>query len=124
MKRHSVLRIFSRFAILSLLALIGSTAMGQVTSGTIFGTVKDPSGAYVSNARVTVHSDTVGAERTVTTNDRGDFVVPNMPPSTYTLTIDAQGFKKTTAKGIVLSAADKLNAGEYTLRNRRHGGKL
>jgi len=80
MKRHSVLRTFSRFAILSLFALIASAAMGQVTSGTIFGTVKDPSGAYVSNARVTVHSDTVGAERTVTTNDRGDFVVPNMPP--------------------------------------------
>src|SRR5581483_8325845 len=89
MKRPFVLRTFARFAILSLLALVASTAMGQVTSGTIFGTVKDPSGAYVSNARVTVHSDTVGAERSVTTNDRGDFVVPNMPPSTYTLTIDA-----------------------------------
>ena len=81
--------------------------MGQVTG--MIGTVKIPSGKLdVSNARVTVHSDTVGAERTVTTNDHGDFVVPNMPPSTYTLTIDAQGFSRTTAKGIVLfSAADK-----------------
>ena len=116
MSRHSVLPVLCQLAILSLLALIASPATAQVTSGTLYGTVKDPSGAYVSNARVTVHSDTVGAERTVTTNDRGDFVVPNMPPSTYTLTIDAQGFKKTTAKGIVLSAADKLNAGEYTLQ--------
>ena len=115
MKRHSVLSGLCQLAILSLLALLASTATAQVTSGTLYGTVKDPSGAYVSNAKVTAHSDTVGAERTVTTNDHGDFVVPNMPPSTYTLTIDAQGFKKLTAKGIVLSAADKLNAGEYTL---------
>lgn len=115
MKRHSVLSALCQLAILSLLALLASTATAQVTSGTLYGTVKDPSGAYVSNAKVTAHSDTVGAERTVTTNDHGDFVVPNMPPSTYTLTIDAQGFKKLTAKGIVLSAADKLNAGEYTL---------
>jgi hypothetical protein len=116
MKRPFVLRTLSRFATLSLLALIASTAIAQVTSGTLYGTVKDPSGAFVPNAKITVHSDTVGAERTVTTNDHGDFVVPNMPPSTYTLTIDAQGFKKLTAKGIVLSAADKLNAGDYTLQ--------
>jgi hypothetical protein len=116
MSRHSVLPVLCQFAILSLLALIASPATAQVTSGTLYGTVKDPSGAFVTNAKVTVHSDAVGAERTVTTNDHGDFVVPNMPPSTYSLTIDAQGFKKLTAKGIVLSAADKLNAGEYTLQ--------
>jgi hypothetical protein len=80
MKRPFLLRIFARFAILSLLALIASSAMGQVTSGTIFGTVKDPSGAFVTNAKVTVRSDAVGAERTVMTNDHGDFVVPNVPP--------------------------------------------
>ena len=114
MKRLSV-QSLSRFASFFVLALIAMVANAQVTSGTIFGSVKDPSGAYVSNATVTVHSDAMGAERTVTTNDSGDFVIPNMPPSTYSLTIDAQGFKKLTAKGIVLSAADKLNAGEYTL---------
>ena len=102
--------------VVSLLALLALTANAQVTSGTIFGTVKDPSGAFVANATVTVRSDAVGAERSIRTKEGGDFVFPNMPPATYRITIDAQGFKKLTAQGIVLSAADKLNAGEYVLQ--------
>jgi hypothetical protein len=89
--------------------------MAQVTSGTIYGRVKDASGAYISNATVTVKSPDIGAARTVTTSENGDFVVPNMPPATYNISIDAKGFKKVEATGIVLSAADKLNAGEFTL---------
>jgi hypothetical protein len=87
----------------------------QVTSGSIFGRVKDASGAYISGATVTVRSPENGATRTVTTGDSGDFVIANMPPGTYGISIEAAGFKKTDAQGIVLSAADKLNAGEYTL---------
>ena len=96
------------------LLMIG-TAGAQVTSGTIFGRVKDASGAYVGNATVTVRSPGTGAERIVTTSDDGNFVVPNMPPSTYDITIEARGFKKLEAHGVALSAADKLNAGEFVL---------
>lgn len=87
----------------------------QVTSGTIFGRVKDTSGAYIAGATVTVRSPQTGAQRTVTSGDSGDFVVPNMPPDTYTIMVEAKGFKKLTASGVVLSAADKLNAGEFAL---------
>src|SRR5499427_3940508 len=87
----------------------------QVTSGTIFGRVKDASGAYIAGATVSVKSPQTGAQRVVTTNDSGDFVVPNMPPDTYTVTVEAKGFKKLETKGVVLSAADKLNAGEFEL---------
>jgi len=92
------------------------SALAQVTSGTIFGRVRDRSGAYVGGATVTVQSPDFGAARTVTTTDSGDFVVPNMPPGTYTITIDAKGFKRLDTQGVVLSAADKLNAGEFTLQ--------
>ena len=87
----------------------------QVTSGTIFGRVKDVSGAYIAGATVTVRSPDTGVQRTVTTSDSGDFVVPNMPPDTYTLTVEAKSFKKLETNGVVLSAADKLNAGEFVL---------
>ena len=96
------------------LLMLGSV-VAQVTSGTIFGRVKDASGAYIGSATVTVRSPDTGAARTVTTSDSGDFVVPDMPPGTYTITIDAKGFKKLDAQGVVLSAADKLNAGEFVL---------
>ena len=98
-----------------LICLISVSLGAQVTSGTIFGRVKDTSDAYIPGATVTVRSPQTGVARTVTTGDSGDFVVPNMPPGTYNITIEAQGFKQLDTKGIALSAADKLNAGEFTL---------
>jgi hypothetical protein len=109
--------LFVRRALLCLTAVCLALAplCAQVTSGTIFGRVKDSTGAYIGNAKVTVRSPEIGAERIVTTSDSGDFVVPNMPPATYNISIEAQGFKRIEATGIFLSAADKLNAGEFVL---------
>src|SRR5438128_969942 len=92
------------------LCLSCSPLLAQVTSGTIFGSVKDPSGAVVPNASITVRAPDIGVTRTTTSSASGDFVVPNLPPAIYTITVDMQGFKKLEAKSVVLSAADKLNA--------------
>jgi len=98
------------------LCLACAPGFAQITSGTIFGRVKDVSGAYISGATVIVKGVDNGASRTVTTNENGDFVVPNMPPATYNITIQAKGFKQEDASGIVLSAADRLNAGEFVVQ--------
>jgi hypothetical protein len=102
--------------ILLIVALLSSGAVAQVTSGTIFGRITDPSGAVVPNAKVTAESKAIGVSRTTTTNTSGDFVFPNMPPATYILMAEAQGFKKLQVAGVVLSAADKLNAGVLALQ--------
>jgi Carboxypeptidase regulatory-like domain/TonB-dependent Receptor Plug Domain len=96
--------------------LVCSSLVGQVTSGSIFGSVRDASGAMVPNAKVTAQSSLIGVTRTVTSAQSGDFVIPNLPPSTYTLVVEAQGFKKLQSSGFVLSAADKLNAGDLALQ--------
>jgi hypothetical protein len=70
----------------------------------------------VPNAKVTAQSSLIGVTRTVTSAQSGDFVIPNLPPSTYTLVVEAQGFKKLQSSGFVLSAADKLNAGDLALQ--------
>src|SRR5581483_3605792 len=64
-------------------------ATGQVTSGTIFGTVKDPSGAIVSGAMVTVINPANGITRVVRSSESGDFVVPNLLPGTYSIAVEA-----------------------------------
>src|SRR5262245_59852873 len=92
-----------------------SLASGQVTSGTIFGTVKDQSGAVVPNASVIVNNGATGVSRTVATNESGGFVVPNLPPGTYTITVSAEGFKKAEQTGVILSAADRLGVGDFVL---------
>ena len=108
-------RTIAAIGVALFVCLESALLFAQVTSGTIFGRVKDVSGAYIAGATVTVRSPETGAQRTVTTNNSGDFVVPNMPPDTYTITVEAKGFKKLETTGVVLGAADKLNAGEFEL---------
>ena len=72
-----------RIILAALLVSLESVGMwAQVTSGTIFGRVKDSTGAYIAGANITIKSPEIGLERTVTTNGSGDFVAPNMPPAT------------------------------------------
>ncbi len=108
-----------RIAAVTVFAIILSVLclpMGaQVTSGTILGTVKDSSGAVINDASVTVANPSNGLSRTVTSSDSGEFVAPNLLPGTYTITVEAKGFKKLESSGFVLSAADKLNAGDLVL---------
>ena len=73
----------------------------QVTSGTIFGSVKDPSGAFVPQAKVTATNASEGITRTVTSNEEGGFVLPNLAPGTYAITVEAAGFKKLEKTGLI-----------------------
>jgi len=72
--------------------------------GTIVGTVTDPSGALVVSAKVTAVESATGASREAITNTSGQFVIPGLRPTTYTLTVEASGFNKYTQSNIVLTA--------------------
>ena len=97
------------------LCLSCSPLLAQVTSGTIFGRVQDATGAVINDASVTISNPANGLTRKVTTSDSGEFVAPNLLPGTYTIAVEAKGFKKLESQGFVLSAADKLSAGELVL---------
>ena len=56
-----------------------------------------------------------GITRTVTSSDAGEFAAPGLYPGTYTIKVEAKGFKVLEASGFVLSAADKLSAGDLVL---------
>ena len=109
------LRIAAVMGFAIILSVLCTPLGAQVTSGTIMGTVKDSSGAVISDANVTVANPSNGLARTVTSSDSGEFVAPNLLPGTYTITVEAKGFKKLESSGFVLSAADKLNAGDLVL---------
>jgi Carboxypeptidase regulatory-like domain/TonB-dependent Receptor Plug Domain len=76
------------------LVFVGSIAMlGQsINSGTITGTVKDPSGAVIANAVVGLRNPITSYEQTVTTGADGSFRLNNIPQNNYQLTISASGF--------------------------------
>jgi len=81
--------------VLSLIAFtIAAGAFAQGGNVTITGTVTDPSGAVVAGAKVTVTQKSTSILRTDTTNGSGQFNFPALPPTTYTVSVQAPGFKQ------------------------------
>jgi hypothetical protein len=91
------------FAILALLATAQTRSYGQAVSGTINGFVKDPSGAVVTGAEVTVTNTGTDVTTAATSNDAGFYSVPQLIPGGYTVRISANGFKQLDRTGIVLN---------------------
>jgi hypothetical protein len=94
-------------AILSFLFI--SANFGQSTFGSITGIVKDPSGAYVPNAEVTVTNSGNGAVRQVTSSSTGNFNVPNLDIGTYSVRVTAKGFSAYSRSSLVLMANQIIN---------------
>src|SRR5436190_13547422 len=87
-------QVCSRAALLALILIVCATlAFGQSDLGSISGFVKDPSGATIPNAKVTVTNQT-GLQRTATTNESGYYTITNIPPGLYAVIVEASGFKK------------------------------
>src|ERR1051326_6719027 len=93
-----------------LLALVcASGLLAQDITGSISGTVADPTGAGVPGATVTVTDlERNMVVRTTTTDGAGNYAAPLLPVSKYSVTVEAKGFKKTTQKDITLNVNDKL----------------
>jgi len=89
-------------AILGCVLMGTGTAWAQVTaSGTVVGTVTDPSGAVIAGAAVTLNS--AGATFRTVTNSAGRYIVQSVPPATYSMTVRKAGFSAGRTVGIVVS---------------------
>ncbi|HEY6371495.1 MAG TPA: carboxypeptidase-like regulatory domain-containing protein, partial [Candidatus Sulfotelmatobacter sp.] len=81
---------------------------GQISTGTITGTVTDPQGAAMANVAVTVvHTDTNFESRTVT-NSEGLYRVQSLQPGPYRVTFESPGFKRVVQSGLDLRTGDVL----------------
>ena len=89
-------------------SLIASSAVAQITTGTISGSVKDGQGGVVPGAPVSLVNAERGSTTDATTNTQGDFVFPNVTPGTYTLRVALEGFKTVERPGIVVSPGDRI----------------
>jgi hypothetical protein len=83
-------------------------AFAQRDLGTITGTITDPQGAGVPNARVTITEDATGLSYTVQSTQLGEFVRPLLKAGTYTLTVEVQGFRKAEQKGVIVTPGDRI----------------
>ena len=76
----------------------------QETTAGLQGTVKDPSGASVSNATVEVSSPALIGTKKAQSDDAGKYRFSALPPGEYTLGVTAAGFRSFKLVGIALSA--------------------
>jgi len=99
-----------RHALLLVLVMLAATwcARAQSTFGSIRGTVSDVSGAVIPGATVTAHSLEQNFDRQATTNDAGEFVVENLQPGHYSITVEHSGFSKAVVQSTQLDARQDL----------------
>src|SRR5215813_2984302 len=87
-----------KFAIsLVIVCVLAVSALAQVSTGTLVGTVVDQNDASVAGATVEVTDNATGKVRTVQASSEGTFTVPQLDVGTYTVKVTAQGFKTFTA---------------------------
>src|SRR3954454_9847684 len=94
------------------LGVLCPVSSGQSDLGSIVGFIRDPSLATVPNATVIVRNESTGVERRTATNDSGYYVVTNIPPGFYSVSVEAKGFKKfeTTGNKLDPNAVATINA--------------
>jgi hypothetical protein len=93
----------------TLVVLLFSVSLfSQANFGRILGTVTDQSGGVLSGATVTVIDSERGVARTLITDDAGEYNAPTLIPSTYTVRVEAKGFRKLERQNIVLEVGKEV----------------
>jgi carboxypeptidase family protein len=87
----------SRFRLVWLMAFLCLACAAYTRADTISGTVKDPSGAVVSGARVAITGGTLTEPVVAVTDSEGKFLVPNLAPGRYAVRVSKEGFEDSVA---------------------------
>jgi Carboxypeptidase regulatory-like domain/TonB dependent receptor len=96
----------SQFVLLSLATAVATAQTAG--SGTINGTITDPSGAAIPAAGVVVHNADTGSDRAIQSNDSGVYSAPFLQPGNYDITVSKAGFTKVDRKGITVEVGRTL----------------
>lgn len=98
----------------SILLFVAAHTFGQRAGGSIEGTIKDPQGAVVPNAGVTITGVNIGFNRTVQSDENGIFKIQQIPPGNYKVTVaPISGFAERTID--VLVVAEKISSADIEL---------
>src|SRR5271154_228069 len=117
-----VLRTLHRLVfVAAFTSLVATTASGQSANGRILGSVRDQQGAAIAGATVTVTDSLRNITRTTVSDESGDYVFPDLQPSTYGILVEQKGFNGFRTDGILLEVGKdirvdcELKTGDSTL---------
>ena len=98
------MKFISKCLVIGLLLTLAASCFAQSSAtGDFRVTVRDEKGSLVTNATVTARDQAKGLERSTTQNSNGEYLLLNLPPGTYTITVEAPGFGKGEAADQVLT---------------------
>ncbi len=92
--------VITAFALVLMVSLVASA---QFDTGTITGSVSDPSGAMVAKASITITNTGTGIRRVLETDSGGNFVASSVPSGSYVVSAGAGGFAEAKSSQIVLN---------------------
>ncbi len=104
-------------AVFVIVVLAAATASAQ-SGGRISGVVRDPVGAPVPGATVTITNAATGASRTVTSGADGSFAADGLAAGVYSVSVELKGFSKQTHKDLKVDAGASLTT-EFSLQTKR-----
>ena len=93
----------------AVIALFPIIAAAQTSTALIQGTVSDASGAPVVNARVTATLANTDTNYNTISNERGDYVLPNVRPGEYTISAEAASFKRSVRTNVVIEVNQRAH---------------
>ncbi len=86
----------------AVLLLLYANPIAAQSTGSLSGIVRDPSGAVLSGATLTLNSIATGSNRTAKSESSGEYSFPQVLPGTYQLSVTAQGFKSALVRNLDL----------------------
>ena len=107
-QRCDLYRVKCLLSIAAGILISASVAAAQTATGSISGVVKDPSGAEVSGAAVTLTNTATNEARSTTTNNVGLYSFPLLPPATYRLEVKQTGFRGFVLDNVTLNVGQVL----------------
>jgi Carboxypeptidase regulatory-like domain len=93
------------FAGLIAIACLGGLATAQTPTGTMQGSITDSTGAAIPAATVTVSNNATNESHSATSDPSGRFILPFVAPGTYSVTVDAKGFRSERQESVVVDVA-------------------
>src|ERR1700684_1128267 len=104
-------------AVIVMLFVISGVVIGQgIVTGSISGTALDPQGAVVSGANVRATKRETNRVFSTTSSDAGVVQLPSLPPGTYAVTVEVQGFSTYEAKNVLVEVGKDTSLGSINLK--------
>jgi len=88
--------------------MLPAATLGQTQNGELNGRVRDPDGLSLPGVTITLTEAATGYTRTTVSSGDGAYVIPNLRPGTYDVSLEVQGFKTINQTGLILSSGAEL----------------